>query len=307
MTRTDIDLAIAQIAERQHGAFSYEQAAACGATERLAERRLAARRWFREAEDVFRLPGAPRTWMTTLWVAVLAAGADAVISHEAAAALHGLATFRPGPVVVLVPHARTRLDQLATVHQSRRLYPEHITLIEGLRVTTVARTAIDLAAIYRRSRMEIVVDDSLTSRKAKLPEYCATFDDLASRGRKGVRLMRVILEDRQPGYIAPQSRAESLMLRVLRQGGLPRPVLQFPHPSPMIDSHVDGAYVAERILIEVDSRRWHTKVRDIDRDHERDQAANLVDWDTYRFSWADLTKRPDWVVSQLRQARRKAA
>jgi very-short-patch-repair endonuclease len=256
---------------------------------------------------LYTLRGVLEAPLTRLWLATLAPGAGAVVSHEAAAALHGMATFSTGPVTVTVPHATSRIDHLATVHQSRRLYPEHITLIDGLRVTTVARTAIDLAAIYRRARMEIVVDDSLTSWKVKLPELCATFDDLASRGRKGVRLMRAILEDRQPGYIAPQSRAESLMLRVLRHGGLPRPVLQFPHPSPAIDSHVDGAYVSERILIEIDSRRWHTKVRDIDRDHERDQAANLVDWDTYRFSWADLTKRPAWVVSQLREARRQAA
>ena len=246
------------------------------------------------SEGIYVLRGVPIQLSTRLWLATLAPGAGAVVSHEAAAALHGMATFSTGPVTVTVPHATSRIDHLATVHQSRRLYPEHITLI-------------DLAALYRRSRMEIVVDDSLTSWKVKLPELCATFDDLASRGRKGVRLMRAILEDRQPGYIAPQSRAESLMLRVLRHGGLPRPVLQFPHPSPAIDSHVDGAYVSERILIEIDSRRWHTKVRDIDRDHERDQAANLVDWDTYRFSWADLTKRPAWVVSQLREARRKAA
>jgi very-short-patch-repair endonuclease len=193
------------------------------------------------------------------------------------------------------------------VHQSRRLYPEHIACVDGLRVTTVARTVIDLAALYRRGRIEIAVDDALASRTLRLAELMATFDDLAARGRKGTRLMRAILGDRQPGYIAPQSVAESMLLRVLRLGGLPRPVLQFAHPSPQIDGYVDGAYVRERILIEVDSRRWHTKVRDIDRDYERDHAANLVGWHTYRYSWADLTKRPQWVVDQLRQARCRAA
>ena len=63
----------------------------------------------------------------------------------------------------------------------------------------------------------------------------------------------------------------------------------------------------ERILIEIDGRRWHTRTADETRDNERDQAANLVGWDTYRFTWADLTKRPDWVVDQLGQALRNAA
>jgi very-short-patch-repair endonuclease len=229
------------------------------------------------------------------------------VSHEAAAAVHGIATFRSGPVTVTVPHATSRIQHLATVHQSRRLFPEHVTVVEGLRVTTIARTVIDLAAIYRRGHMEIVVDDPLARRTLTLAELCSTFDDLASRGRKGVRLMRAILEDRQPGYIAPQSVAESMLLRVLRLGGLPRPVLQFPHPSPAINGYVDAAYPPERLLMEADGRRWHQKVVDLDRDHERDNAAAAVNYRTLRFGWDDLTKRPDWVVHQVRAARRTAA
>jgi very-short-patch-repair endonuclease len=187
------------------------------------------------------------------------------------------------------------------------LYPDHIRVIDGLRVTTAAQTLIDLAGSYRRSRIEVAVDDALASGQVKLIDLCSTFDDLASRGRKGVRLMRVLLEERSPGYVAPRSVAESLMLRVLRQGGLPRPVLQFPHPAPeFADRYVDGAYPDERILIEVDSRRWHTQVAAISRDHDRDFAAKKAGWDTYRFTWSDLTQRPDWVVDHLRSARRAA-
>jgi very-short-patch-repair endonuclease len=302
-----VDDAVAAISERQAGALARWQAFEAGASAKVVRDRRRSGTWVDRGDGLYTLRGVPETHLTRLWLACLAPGAGAVVSHEAAADLHGIATFRPGPAMVTVPHATSRLDHLATVHQSRRLYPEHVTLFDGLRVTTIARTLIDLAALYRRGRMEIAVDDALASRKLSLGDLCATFDDLASRGRTGTRLMRAILEDRQPGYIAPQSVAESMLLRVLRLGGLPRPVLQFPHPSPLIDGFVDGAYVAERILVEADGRRWHTKVRDIDRDHERDHAANLVGWDTYRYSWDDLTKRADWVVDQLRQARRRSA
>jgi len=287
--------------------FSRSQVLEVGASDRWIHRRLASGEWVQIAEGVYRLAAYPDTAMSRLWATVLAPTGLSAISHEAAATLHGLATFRSLEPVVTVRHSRSRIEHLATVHQSRRLYDEHITTVRGLPVTTVARTLIDLAALFRRARLEVIVDDALASGNVKLAELASTFDDLAARGRKGTRLMRIILEARLPGYVAPQSRAESLMLRVLREGGLPRPVLQFPHPSPMIDSYVDGAYVSEQILIEIDSRRWHTQMARIENDKERDQAANLVDWDTYRFTWRDLTQRPGWVVSQLRKALRKAA
>ncbi|MSO78930.1 MAG: DUF559 domain-containing protein [Acidimicrobiia bacterium] len=299
------ELSIAALAATQHGILSRSQLLQVGLSE-WAIRHRVRRGWLiRCGDGLYRLATHPDTGMSRLWAACLAPGVGAVVSHEAAAALHGIATFRPGPVTVTVPHATSRISHLATVHQSRRLYPEHITVVEGLRVTTIARTVIDLAGTYRRGRMEIVVDDPIASGKLILPELYATFDDVASRGRNGVRLMRAILEDRQPGYIAPQSVAESMFLRVLRLGGLPRPVLQFPHPSPAINGYVDAAYLPERILMEVDGRRWHQKVADIERDHDRDNAAAAVHYRTLRFTWGDLTQRPDWVVAQVRGARRQ--
>ncbi len=165
-----IQLRVIEYARHQAGVFSRLQVIAVGGSDRTIHRQLANGTWIRVAEGVYRLAAYPESLQANMWAATLAPGAGAVVSHEAAAAMHGIATFRPGPVTVTVPHATSRIDHLATVHQSRRLYPEHVTAIEGLRVTTIARTVIDLAAIHRRGRMEIVVDDPLASRKLTLAE-----------------------------------------------------------------------------------------------------------------------------------------
>jgi len=72
--------------------------------------------------------------------------ARAVFSHDSAAYVHGLWT--PGPasplVHVTVSGGSERLDAGLKVHSSR-LPDEHIVRRDGLRVTTVARTAVDLA------------------------------------------------------------------------------------------------------------------------------------------------------------------
>jgi hypothetical protein len=308
MVDRQLDERIAAVANGQSGVFSRVQVIGAGGTDDVTRRRRQRGVWLSCTGGVYRLRDHPRTWQSALWVAVLAGDGDAVVSHEAAAALHGLATFRPGPVTVTVPHATARLTQVATVHQSRRLLPEHITTLDGLPVTSVARTFCDLAASYRLGRMALVLDGGLSSSKVSLDGMCATFDDLACRGRKGTRLMRALLAERRPGYVPPSSVLESLFLRLVRRAGLPRPILQFPHPSPAMDGRfVDAAWPERRILIELDSRTWHTRLADFERDRERDVAAQLVAWHPYRFTYDHVTTGGDWVIAVLTAARNLAA
>lgn len=308
MRNVRLDHLVADLAMTQAGVFTCEQAEKLGASKACREQRVANESWLPQADGVYLLRGHRLTFRARLWVAVLACGDGAVVSHEAAAALHGLATFGAERVCVTVRHAKTRVIGSAEIHQSRRLYGEHVTEVDGLPVTTVARTIIDLAAHYRRGRLEIALDNALAARRVTLDLMCATFDDLASRGRKGTRLMRTLLADRAPGYVAPASVLESLFLRLLRNGGLPRPVLQFPHPNPAFEGmFVDAAYPERRILIELDSRRWHDRSRDHERDRERDVAALNVRWKPYRYTYRQVTEQGDWVLDTIRQARRIAA
>ena len=66
-----------------------------------AVKRLLRRGVLEEAlPNVYRLPGAPRTWLQALMAVCLWAGDGAVASHRAAAALWGLDGFDEGPLEV---------------------------------------------------------------------------------------------------------------------------------------------------------------------------------------------------------------
>jgi very-short-patch-repair endonuclease len=307
VTDRDFDDRVAAIAARQAGAFTRSQVLEVGGTDRMIRRRRDARRWTSRIQGVYELTQFPESWLRDLWVACLAPSTGAVVSFQAAAVLHGLATFRTSPVVVTVPHSDTRLTALGTVHQSRRLYEEHVTALDGLPVTTVARTIMDLSAIYRISRVELAMDSALAARTCTVDDITTTFDDLASRGRRGIATIRRLLATRQPGYVAPSTMAEALLLRALRHGGLARPALQFPHPGSEIEGFVDAAYPAERLLLEVDGRRWHTRERDFARDRARDIAATIAGYRTLRFTWDDVSTRASWVADQVRAALARAA
>src|SRR5207248_934606 len=63
---------------------------------------------------------------------------------------------------------------------------------------------------------------------------------------------------RGPGYIAPASELEHRAIEALREAGLPERIRQFRAGSDdQLLGQVDLAYPTDRVLIELDSRRWH--------------------------------------------------
>ncbi len=298
-----VDDAIAELASRQYGLFSRAQAAAAGCSRSLVQRRLAAGRWLLEAPGVYGLPGWPGSWRRSLMLAVLDAGTEAVVSHRAAAALHRLTAFLPGGLEVTVPHGNHQRRSDVTVHQCTDLRECDRVVVDGLPVTTPARTLFDLAAVTRRGRLAVALDDAHASRACSIEEVRAVYDALARRGKRGMKMLGAVLAERGSGYVPPGSELERRLLRVLSEGGLPPPTSQLAVPwRQEAQGRVDLAYPERRIILEADGRRWHTRTHDFEVDRQRDRAATLVGWSVYRFTWAEITAQPDAVRETVRQA-----
>jgi very-short-patch-repair endonuclease len=303
VTARNVDDAICALARRQFGVFSRCQAMECGATPSLVKRRIAAGSWVPVAEGVYRLRDYPESWPASLLTAVLATTGPAVVSHEAAAALHGLATFQPGRVVVTIRHGAGRQRSGVGVHQLDDLRDEHVMALHGIPVTTIARTIVDLAAVCRRARVAHVVDEALADGRVTVDELWRCFDDIARPAKPGVRTMRRVLGAHSDETVRSKTKLERLLFRVLRRGGLPRPHVEYPFPGRLPgEGRVDAAYPDVKLIIEADSRRWHTRKRDFAVDRQRDNEATLAGWRTLRFTWADLTKEPRAVVQAIRAA-----
>jgi hypothetical protein len=303
MTARAIDAAMAELAGRQHGVFSRDQLLAAGGSDRMVSRRLAAGRWVRVGPGVYGLPGHPGGFRRRLMALVLVAGHGAVVSHEAAAWLHGLAGWPPRRAVVTVAHPRHTRSPLGVVHQlcDHEVVPH--TVVDGIPVTTVARTFMDLAALRRRRRLEHSLDDALAQGRVRLGEVEAVLVRLGRRGKTGTRLLRAVLAERAPGPGVAESVLERRARRLLADHGLPQPRWQAPFPGRQPGGgRVDGLYGAERLVIELDGRRWHTRAADFDADRRRDRELTLAGYRLLRFSWPDITTDPDGVARQVREA-----
>src|SRR5438445_1781533 len=145
MTKLLPDQRIAALAARQYGVFSRKQAQAVGAGKNVIDHRVASGRWERAAYGVYRVSGMAGSWRQSLMISCLAWGAGATISHRAAGRLRRLTGLEQELVELTVPRHRRGAGP-GTVHRNKLLEID-VEIIDGIPVTTTARTLIDLASV----------------------------------------------------------------------------------------------------------------------------------------------------------------
>lgn len=299
---SDVDQAVEALSEKQHGVFTVDQASERGASRNFIRWRLDSKRWRSLSEIVVHMAGVPLTWYSRVMAGVLDAGPGAAASHRTAACLHGIPGFKENRVEVSRQPNSASTSRLALVHRSRWLPPWHIVVKNGIRVTTVARTLFDLAAVVSRPRLERALDNAITMKLVTIDALNVMLEELAERGRTGVAAMRKLLEARQLGYIAPASELEARFIRFLERYGLPDAIRQLNVGGDEWIARVDFAYPEMKILIELDGRLHHTALLDADRDRRRRARLTAQGWKVITITWWDLTDYADETVKTLRIA-----
>ena len=255
----------------------------------------------RNAHSTYFLPGAASAWKATLAAACHRLGA--VVSHESAAQLHRMTGLKQGQLIVSVPVRRSNRYPGVDVRQKTDLTPDQTTLVGGLPTTTATRTIIDLAQHLGPKRQARLVDSTVAAGLTTFEAIQALFEDLARRGKPGVRTMRLVMEDRSGETTRPTTVLEARLSELISSSGLPDPTSQFEAPwLAHKNGRVDFAYVDHRLVIEADSRRWHAMADAFLTDRERDNRAQLAGWRVLRFTWLDVEERHEYVVSAIRKA-----
>jgi very-short-patch-repair endonuclease len=92
-----------------------------------------------------------------------------------------------------------------------------------------------------------------------------------------------------------------VLIDALRLGRLPAPVSQFPFPGrQFVKGCVDFAYADAKLVLEADGRRWHTRIQDIARDHERDGDAAEQGWQTLRLVYEHINGDREGTARRVR-------
>jgi hypothetical protein len=288
--------ALASVFGIQCGVFSRMQALEHGFDDDAIGRRLRSGEWVREAPGVYRVRWFPDMADHRLWVAYLAVGPSAVVSHECAAARRGFTSVPQDLLVLTSGRSSHHRIPGATVHQLLDVLPHHIELVEGFRITTAARTVVDCAATVSQLRLDRMVEDGLRKKLTTPKEIRDVLGEIARRGKPGMRKLGTSLTKFGPGTVIGDTVLEKLLLVAVLGGGSPMPVPQFPHPGRHPGAgRVDFAYPDVKVILEADGRPWHQRIADVHRDRQRDNEAARAGWVTLRFMYEELDGDPDDV------------
>lgn len=206
---------------------------------------------------------------------------------------------------VTVPRRRTKDYEGVMVHQLTDLVDDHIEIRDGLPITVVERTVIDLAAVLPQGHLERIVDRALAAGLLDIESLARLFEQLARKGKPGTARMRTILAARQIGYETTDSELERRLLKVIVESDLPEPTKQFrPEWLRPTNGRVDFAYPEFKLIIEGDSRRWHLLMNSFEIDRQRDNSAQIAGWRVLRFTWRQIIDEGPMVGATIRSALR---
>lgn len=235
--------------------------------------------------------------------AVLACGPHATLRRRSAAVLWAVRRGDPIQTEVTAPG---RVGRRPGIRAHRAvLQPDELTLVDGIPVTTAARTLLDLAAVLNRHDLQRAIEQAEALRLSDHTPLAA----LVARysGRRGTAVLKEILGSDARAAGLTRSELEDRFLRFLAERGIQPPA---PNAWLHLGEHwIEGdcVWAAERLVVELDSWRHHGTRAAFQRDRVRDRRLKLAGWQPIRVTAWDLEEDPDRLEADLLGLLRVAA
>jgi hypothetical protein len=291
------DAAVAELAERQHGVVSTAQLRAAGVAQGAVEWRVQHRRLHRINRGVYAVGHSRLSQRGRLWAALLACGGvdAAVLSHRTAAAVWDLSHLPAGKLDVTSLRRSASTAKLR-LHRSHTLdlLDDVVRQPDGLPITSVARTLVDLAGVLTAHRLERICHRAEVLRRLDAAHVERL---LASRRAPGARDLRAALATL--ARAAPdltRSELEERFLALVADAGLPRPEV-----NAVVAGHeVDFLWREQGLIVETDGAAAHLTATAFEQDRTRDAALQLGGFRVVRFTWRQIADDRRRVVEVVR-------
>lgn len=216
-----------------------------------------------------------------------------MLSHQSAAWLWGISGWPPPVPEVVVTRTVRHAREDIRIHSSRTIHEDDMTTREGVPVTAVPRTLLDIAgaardnvrwALPRAKRhgiLDLIAVDSMLKR---------------SRGRRGAARLRMAL-DRYRTRAFTRSDLERRFLQLVGEANLPRPSMNL-----FVSGYELDAYWSNlRFAVELDTYDHHGDEISFEEDRLRHEDLKLAGIEMIRVTGQRMDREPGVVTSRLRR------
>ncbi len=279
----------------QGGLFTTADAHQCGYTDFQIRRRVAAGDWQRILGRVLAPAGRAIT-PHLVDRAISLALPDGVLAGASAARLHGIPVQTP--ISCVLTRSKAQLGRPGVRVLRDPVARPDVTALDGLLVTSRARTVFDLLRTLPIGHARDLLDTALQRRWITLPELAARVR--AHAGRRDAPTLVGLVRHAADGA---QSAAERLAVNLLRSAGLTGWAAnqEIRNPAGMVIARGDLVFPAQRLVVEIDGRAHHVSPEQFQRDRERQNRLVGAGWTVLRFTWLDLTRHPHRTVALIRR------
>lgn len=217
-----------------------------------------------------------------------------IIAGWAAAAVHGA---RWGDMAAPLEILHTNRNPLpGLLVRGDRIEDDEVAPINGIPVTTPARTALDLGCWYPTREAVAAIDALLQATDLKVAEI----ELLVQRypARRGIRQARIAVDLVDGGAQSPK---ETWLRLLLIQAGLPRPQTQIPVEDEWGDviAYLDVGWEDVKVSVEYDGEQHRNDRRQYTWDIRRLEVLDRLGWLVIRVVAGD---QPADIVRRVRAA-----
>ena len=291
------------IATGQLAAFSRRQAHDAGISDRQLRSRVQSGILIKSGPNSFRSAMGPVSPLTELHGHILDIGGQVHVTALTAAALHGFdGYFVRRPFHLLVPRHRHVAREGVRLHRTDRLEPIDRCWIDGLPVTSAARTLVELARVVSPADLATCLDSALRDGLVSEDLVHRRIAALRSSGRHGLPALLDVLVGNEVTR-GGQSWLEREYLKLLSAAGLPRPETQVTLTKAgdrLV--RVDCRFPGSRVVVELLGYRHHRTRAQMSNDVGRMNALLADGFLPYQFTYDQVTLSPLEVVAATRRA-----
>jgi predicted transcriptional regulator of viral defense system/very-short-patch-repair endonuclease len=283
---------LADLAKRQHGVVATRQLDGIGYGRNAVAKAAKAGRLHRVHRGVYVVGYKRLTWHGRCMAAVLASS-PSVASHWSAGWLWGLLRSRPGTVHVTCPKGR-RAQRSFVTHRTELAAVDQ-TIRDGIPVTSLPRTILDLAVDSRSKTVARYIERAEESKAFDLGEMRELLD--RSNGHQGAAKVSATLDAYFSERQFTRSDLERRFLALVRHAGLPEPAMNSFVAGHEIDAYWDDA----RFGVEIDVYATHGSRVSFEADRTRDDELLLAGLETIRVTGVRLDREPAAVLDSVRR------
>ncbi|CDO88335.1 hypothetical protein AWC29_20420 [Mycobacterium triplex] len=222
-----------------------------------------------------------------------------ILAGFSASALHGAKWIDAALPAAIIDTNRRRTAGVDVWEE--RIETDEIVIVDGMRATTPARTALDLARRYRLGIAVAAVDALTQATDLKQADIDLLFDRY--RGRRGMKAARTVLDLVDGGAQSPK---ETWLRLLLVSSGFPPPQTQIAVRNEWgwAEAYLDMGWEEIKVAVEYDGDQHRSSRAQYVKDIRRLEMLEQMGWIVVRVVAED---HPDEINRRVRAARARRA